>query len=155
FFLFILVSLVILVGWVWLQNRLWPPKGPDKKDVAEKKDEDDKKDKEEKKPPAPVFAKWDRLPVPVKKVAAYAGTVAAPLHLAVPGFLGNPFIGESALVGSLSLVAQVKDLQTPKELPVKRHTLGGDGFFLEAELTTRGAGVQQVTFTEVTRFKAA
>src|SRR5262249_10175468 len=139
FFLFILVSLVILVGWMWLQNRLWPPrKGPEeKKDVAEKKEDGDKKDEEVKKPPPPAFVKWDRLSVPVKKAAAYAGTVAAPLHLAAPGFL-NPVIGETSLFGSLSLVAEVKDLKTPKELPVVRHTLGGDGFFLEAELTTRG-----------------
>src|SRR5437879_5151543 len=101
FFLFIMVSLVILVVWIWLQT-LWRPAPPedkkDKKDVAEKK--------KPKEAPPPVA--WKDLSIPAKKAAVYAGSVATPLPWTAPAFLGT-------MAGNASLVAQVKDLKDLKE----------------------------------------
>src|SRR5262249_37903610 len=107
-----------------------------------------------KEPPPKVFAHWERLSVREKQVAAYAGSLAAPLNFAVPGVLGNPVIAELSLFGSLPLIAKVKDLKEPKQ--PDRFILGGDDYFLKVVVTTKGAGVQQLTFNErLTGFLAA
>src|SRR5262249_20860943 len=63
-------------------------------------------------------------------------------------------IAELSLFGSLPLIAKVKDLKEPKQ--PDRFILGGDDYFLKVVVTTKGAGVQQVTFNErLTGFLAA
>jgi YidC/Oxa1 family membrane protein insertase len=137
FVLFIVLCLLVLVGWTWLQGQLWPPRPKAKEDdkkAAEKKEP--KKEKDVKEQPARRFTGWTALPGPVKQAASGAGPVAAAPGFAPPG-----------MIASL--------LFPPEDPKITEHILGGSGYFLEAVATTKGGGLRRVTFTKVTGFKAA
>lgn len=156
FFLFIVICLLVLIGWTWLQGQLWPPQPKDKKDeqkAAEKKEpKKDEKKEVKQEAPAPRYAAFASLSVPAKKAAAQAGTIAAAVPgLVTPGMVAPVALVPASLYANVLSLAKVKDLEEPK---LVKHRLGGDGFFLEA-VVGRGAGLEKVSFTKVTGFLAA
>lgn len=123
---FIVVCLVIIMGWVWLQNQLWPPRQPDPNQVAQK---DAKKQDEEKKDPA---KKDDEKKQEEKKPEDKKPEDKKPEVKPPP----KP---------------EIKEKAAPEPEP-ETIALGSDKTYLQVKLTTRGAGVQQVVLT---RFQAA
>ena len=121
--LFVLLSAVILGGWFWTANFLNAPKDTDKELV-----EEDAKAKEAKAKAAKV--KEDREKE-TKAVAAKARE------------LKEKELKEK-IKEEVNLAA--------KDEPAQTVTLGGEGFHLSVDTTTRGAGVRKVTLN---RFKAA
>src|SRR5262249_45712354 len=128
FLLFILICLAILVGWIWLQNLIWPPanKDKDKDKLAEKKDDDPKKDKDKdkevKKEPPKEFVPWANLSPEAKRAATCASLVGAPLSL-MPGTVSSLLRAESALAVAWTFLDQIKEPKEPKVEPVVRKTL--------------------------------
>ncbi|MBM4068031.1 MAG: membrane protein insertase YidC [Planctomycetes bacterium] len=140
---FLVVAMLVMLGWIQLQQILWPgkPRQPDdKKDPIAKQDKDrDKKVKDQGKAkdkkkeiakPAPPVADWDRLGPEARNSVLAASSITS-------AFGGSPF-GIPAFVGRIQ--------QT------QRHVLGGAGFFLEAVISSRGAGVERLTLNN---FEAA
>ncbi len=135
FIAFLILSVVILVGWSLLQQQLWPvrPKKPaDKKEQKEVvKGKDKKEDKKEEKNKAAAISAWDGLRPEARNAILAALTVTS-----------------SAGNGSLTAIpAYLERIEQ-----VKRITLGGKGYFLEAVVTSQGAGLQKLTLKD---FKAA
>lgn len=133
FVLFIIMSVVILVGWTWLQNQLWPvkPKKPDdknavveKKEIAKKK-EQDKKEKEPVKQAADVS--WHRLGQEARNSILAALTVTST-------FGHGPFAILPDYLGGMHQVS--------------RYALGGEDYFLKATLTSQGAGIERLTLNK-------
>ncbi|HMF16044.1 MAG TPA: YidC/Oxa1 family insertase periplasmic-domain containing protein, partial [Gemmataceae bacterium] len=141
FVLFMITCLVILVGWMWLQNQLWPPRPRPKDDkAAEKK----KKEKEKEKEKAwPVIAMpsleniWQNLSAG-QKLAAAVTVLPTPSSLTL--LYGAKFPD--------FLAANVKiniKLVQPKD-GIRTFTLGEtDKSFITAVFTTKGGGIQKLT----------
>jgi YidC/Oxa1 family membrane protein insertase len=160
FVIFMITCLVILVGWMWLQNQIWPPRPRPKDDkrAAEKK----KKEKEKEKEKAPVIALpwledvWPKLSEGEKLTAAVSilpssfSTLSSPFStLPSPLCLGLLF--DSKLPTFLAVNNKLKfKTDQPK---VQTFILGATDkttpqdkrFFITAVFTNRGAGIQQVT----------
>lgn len=143
---FLVVAMLVMLGWIQLQQVLWPgkPKQADgKKDAIARKDKDgDKKEKDKSKDKGkdkdkgiekPVLspAEWDRLGPEARNSVLAALSISS-------AFGGSPFAAIPALVGRIQ--------QT------QRHVLGGKDFFLEAVVSSRGAGVERLTLNN---FEAA
>jgi YidC/Oxa1 family membrane protein insertase len=148
FVVFIIICVAIMVGWIWLQNQLWPPQPRPREDkkVAQKK-------KKEKEKPAPVVHLpmlgdiWQDLSWGGKTAAAVTA-VTSPNLMALfynpkfPTFLAvNVKITEPKAPTQIFTLGETDD-KTPEE---KR-------FFITAVFTTQGAGIQQVTLND---FKGA
>lgn len=133
---FLIVAMILLFGWIQLQRALWPgkPKADDKKAVAEKKKEPDKDKKAKDKvaaKPAPVASEWDRLSPEARNSLLAALSISSSF-------------GTGSLTSIPAFLGQLR--------PAQRHVLGGKDFFLEAVLTSRGAGVEKLTLN---KFEAA
>src|SRR5579864_8779515 len=91
FVVFMITCVIILVGWMWLQNQIWPPQPP-AKDAAKKLAEKKKKDKEKGKIPpkkSELEIYFAKLPPENQQLAAFLG-LASPTSLAAiydPQFL--------------------------------------------------------------------
>lgn len=130
---FLIFMVLFLPAWIWLQNTIWPPPPPKKpEEIAQQKKND-----EAKKAPTRPQARWNSLTVDLKKTL---------LQIPSP----DPY---ASLVGaSAALTVQVR--QAELTAPARTVVLGGKekGHFIQALLTTRGAGVQQLILT---KFEAA
>jgi YidC/Oxa1 family membrane protein insertase len=131
--MFMVVSILILVGWSWLQNKLWPP--PLRRDNTQAK-VDAKKGAQEHRVAAKA-APWRDLSPETRQ----ALLIAAVITLPEAGLRGLHF---------RDLQAQLKP--AAPEAPVEQIVLGGKDFFLTAVLTTKGGGVQKLTLNN---FQAA
>jgi YidC/Oxa1 family membrane protein insertase len=131
FVAFILVSVLILAGWMLVQNQFRPANPPPKDDqhkAAEKKD----KPKEVQKKPRPA-ALWKDLSPGTKEALWAALAVTAPLSHGLP----------------IQIPEYVAHIPRPEpEANPQQFTLGGKDYFLQAVLSTRGAGVVQVTLNQ-------
>ncbi|MCI0643122.1 MAG: YidC/Oxa1 family insertase periplasmic-domain containing protein [Gemmataceae bacterium] len=133
FVLFMVLSLVILVGWMWLQTQLWPPDPKKKDDAVADKKKDDKKDGK-KVEQVKKEARWEDLTDLQKKLVA---------HMPLP------------MPMTLGIFAHLAPKEDKKEKEVPAETIAiGDPkkFHIHALLTTRGGGVQKLVLN---RFKAA
>jgi YidC/Oxa1 family membrane protein insertase len=133
---FMIVSVLILVAWMWMQQALFPPRQKEDKAAAI-----EKKDKDAGKKPADERANiWSKLSPQEKNALLIAQAVASPalLPLAVRQFPEQ-------------FLAKAPAPKQPEKAP-ETYTLGGEGFFLAAKLTSHGAGVEQVTLN---RFEGA
>jgi YidC/Oxa1 family membrane protein insertase len=159
FIWFMVLSFLILVGWVWVQNKFWPakPKGPKDDTTARQIDwrqygpaaravnlianrglplagvvEELRLGQDLwHTPPRPrVLARWDDLTETQRKIAAL-------LPPPLPGTLGV-------------LAALIPEKR--EELAAVKIPFGGKNYQLEGVLTTRGAGVERLTLT---KFEAA
>jgi YidC/Oxa1 family membrane protein insertase len=127
---FIIATLLIMVGWFWLQRQLWPP--PERKAADKKEEVARKSEKEPAKPePPPV-----RLS-PQEQDLAQRLVIVGLQPLAPPG-----------LGGLLTVAPQIR----PAGDKIETVELGGPDYYIRARLTTRGAGVERLTLT---KFKAA
>ncbi len=126
FIVFILACMLILMGWMWLQNQLFPARRPNPAEQAKKEEKKDDKDKEkekekdkerkEEKPPAVAEVK------PAEKKEE-----------------------------KKTEQKKAEEKKEPERAP-ETYTLGGPDTHLQALLTTKGAGVQRLVLT---RFQAA
>jgi YidC/Oxa1 family membrane protein insertase len=129
FIAFILVSIAILAGWMFLQRSLAPPKPPEKKDDAVVAKMDDKKP-DEKKDDKKVDDKKAEEKQPGKKDEK------------------QPKVDEK----KVEPVEAKKETPPPPPAKAETFTLGDDESFLKVLLTNRGAAVRKLTLT---RFEAA
>lgn len=139
FILFLVLTFIILVGWMWLQSQLWPPQPKKKTEEQQAKKQVEKK--AQPKPP-------EKLPWPWEDLSATAQSMKA-VRLSVSG---------AAPLGVLETAFQWKILELPparkKTVPpkavaaVKTIQLGDKDYFLNAELTNHGAGVRKLTLTK-------
>jgi len=173
---FMVLSLFILLGWIFLQNRIWPPKikEPEKKEL-----------KDAETPPLvwkkqgwmglsanvvafpfasdPFTASWQTVanlellysaPQPklteppklspeqiVQLRKGIAITLSATTSSALPQFANPGYI-----------LAMLDNPTRPVEPPTENVTIGGEDFFLEAKLTTKGAGIEALWLNQ---FQAA
>ena len=136
FITFIILSVLTLTGWYWLQAQLWPQLANKKDDkVAEKKADEKKKVDARKKDdakPAPRETRWHEIPERVR-----------PALVILPNGVATGFGLAAQLVASQLLPTLPKNVET---------TLGGEGFHLDVALTSLGAGVRRVTLN---RFKGS
>jgi YidC/Oxa1 family membrane protein insertase len=144
FLLFIVLCILILVGWSWLQNQIWPPPPPKKPgDTVAKKEEPkkpDEKKKDEKKDldkPAPP------LP-PLKLGLARPQELFASL-LTVPAWNVPGFVHPQVLVGDLVLTERSTAARAASQLaaalqpdprgPLVPHALGSHLLLAREALT--------------------
>jgi len=134
---FMIASALILFGWMWLQQVLFPVKPKDDKSAAI-----DKKDKEAAKKAAVAEAKkWSRFAEAEKHALVVAQAIAFP-----------SLIPLAAREHPEQFLAKVEAAPAAKEKEPETFTLGGKDFFLTVKLTTHGAGIEQVTLN---KFKGA
>jgi YidC/Oxa1 family membrane protein insertase len=143
FWLFLLLSTVILLGWIWFQSQFGEQSDAKKEDQkAEAKPDENKPD--EKKP--------EDNPPPVEPPPAVHNKTTKLVAAAVSALgLNQPLI-TIALAASAEETARALIEPDSTLTEVATCPLGGDGFYLNAMLTTRGAGVQRLTLT---KFQAA
>src|SRR5260370_15568317 len=149
FVLFMVACLVLLVGWMWLPNQLWPPRPRPKDDDAKGAAEKKKKDKDKAGPVIALPRLEDLWQDQSKYVlaAAAATAVAAPSGLAL--FYNSKF--------PLILAANIK-IPQPK-VETQTYTLGETNdqtpvdkrFFITAVFTNRAAGVPNLTLNSLKR----
>lgn len=137
--LFVLLSALVIGGWLWYQS-LYPPTPPEKKG-----DEQAQKDK--------------KLPRKLTRTEAQA-TIAVRI-VAAPCWQFGTLADVALLRHDLQVAratfppmpekkgGEVAKKEPPKknEAPVATYVLGGDDFHLSVGVTTRGAGVQRLTLT--------
>jgi YidC/Oxa1 family membrane protein insertase len=133
--IFMVASVIILVGWTWLQQQLFPRPKDDKKAAVEKKKEAGKK-------AAVAKAKiWSAFSLAEKNALLVAQAAGSPTLLpALARFHPDLFQPPPPVTPA-----------PPKKL-AETFAMGGKDFFLTVKLTTEGAGVQQVTLND---FKGA
>src|SRR5262245_5583119 len=170
FVLFIVTCLIILLGWTWMQNQLWPP--PEKKD-DDKKAAEKKPEVKKDTPKVPIVWTLKNKKIVTAATAVTALGTADALASLTPAWQAGRALSildptedqRKALTlaeavatvwnpASVWRVAQAKifpDVK-PETAKVTRVTLGGDGYYLEAVLTSKGAGVEKLILT---KFKAA
>jgi YidC/Oxa1 family membrane protein insertase len=162
FIIFIALSILVLAGWTWLSHRLWPPstaKTDTKAPAAAKLTPAEKQ--------ADAFAQLPALdalpaaigggPWAVLATGRGIGVLRNPRPVDLQGIVRRH--PEITLPGTLALAAATDTpplfaalgLMVPDKAvrPAARQvTLGGPGYFIEAGLTTQGAGVSRLTLTE-------
>jgi YidC/Oxa1 family membrane protein insertase len=131
---FFVASMALLVGWQFFMNWMWPPKPRAAKPRGEAIS-------------LPDPRMWANLPAAVPPVLALPGAgVSGPVQLAVEaGVLSNRVASQ----GRPTAVAK-KEEAPPKPIVRKKTEeirIGDDSFNLKGTLTTRGAGVQNLTLT--------
>jgi YidC/Oxa1 family membrane protein insertase len=168
--LFIILSILVFVGWNWLQNELWPPQEAKDKDKDKKAEKKEKKEKPAEKPPPPPKS-WfalsieEQIAVTKNGATIYAGLTAAPgLASLLPAALTADTIvwrdvaalkkKREAEQAALKKKRDAEEAALKKKREAERAQmdepipLGGQGYFLDAVLSTRGGGVRRVTLTE-------
>ncbi len=126
---FFLISMVFLMSWQWLMNKIWPPKP---------------RPAVEAKVPLPHPVLWANLPAAVPPTPGLSGVGAAVQLASDVGVLSNKLAAEPPKV-----VAKKSD-EVPKPVvrkESKQVVIGDDTFNLKGSLTTRGAGVQSLFLT--------
>lgn len=172
--LFMVLCLVVLLGWIPIQNMIWPPKPKDVQKKEVKKDDEKEKAKFKEEwakawkslhPVAQTFLIGNQffdssplldlvwLTVDPKLLPNYTKPpgpeelrLARIASLLVPP--DNPF-GPLPSLGHLTTFS-LPYVETQPDAIVK--TIGGPDYFLEAKLTSRGAGVQSLWLN---KFQAA
>ena len=139
FVIFIITCLVIMVGWMWLQERIWPPRPRNKDDkAAEKK-------------AAPVIALprlkdiWQDLTAEGKHAAAVSA-LAFPPSLVL--FYNPNFPAFLAANIKIKLRQPKEETQTYTLGETDANTPADKRFFITAVFTNRGAGIQKVTLND-------
>jgi YidC/Oxa1 family membrane protein insertase len=141
---FIVLCILILVGWGMLQNALWPP--PQKKKVDETAA---KKERPEEKPLPPLTA------ADMRRLAAAlgAGGVANGLNPQNPALIAAQLgAGQEVAERVAQVVTPFLDFFTPASATARAIDLSGDNSYLQVKVTTLGAGVQRLTLP---KFQAA
>lgn len=156
---FMVLCLAILLGWMYVQNLIWPPR------------------ERPADPNAPTPVDWTKAGPYAKSVHLLASRAIladpltdvcrlgldAELILPAPRYASLDAFGEKTraalrlapIPGPLSLLGPLLAYEAAKPKPTeaaKTIDLGGDGYFLQAKLTTKGAAVQRVVLTD---FEAA
>lgn len=156
---FMVLCLAILLGWMYVQNLIWPPR-PRPVD-----------------PEAPTPVEWSKVGPHAKVLHLLASRALATdpltdvcrlgldaeLVLPAPRYASLDAFGEKTRValrllpspGPWNLLGPLLAYEAAKPKPTpaaKSIVLGGDGYFLQVELTTKGAGVRKVVLTD---FEAA
>lgn len=154
FWLFLLLSAGILLGWTWLQTQLWPvvPKKPG--EISTKKIPGPEVKKE---PPA---WPWQHLPAGEQSRIVAGLTAATSPALSGAGSLVD--LAAAALLPDevRRQTLRKQEQEKPKIVAqqpappakIESVTLGNDDFFIQAVLSTQGAGVRKLTLTN---FQAA
>lgn len=155
FVLFMVLSFLILVGWVWLQNKLWPPPPPRHKVdwtkvapavnlVANRGPLGgllvDLGRTQNFPPPAPPrpAPRWADFTDKERKIVRDSKFMV---------LLPPPLPTTFALLGQLLPPELAKSAEVAKEIP-----FGGKDFYIQGSFTTRGAGIQKLYLN---KFKAA
>ena len=136
FVIFIITCLVIMVGWMWLQERIWPPQARPKDDkaIAEKK----KKKEKEKEKVAPEI--WRELSEDRKIAALVSAAIGSPPGSGM-GVFHHPHF-------QFFLAANFKAIGTYTLGETDANTPADKRFFITAVFTNRGAGIQKVTLND-------
>lgn len=146
---FMVLSLAVLMGYIYLQEVLWPRRAKDADQKEKKKDE-----------PA---VNWKKVGPAANVANLVANRVSTGDHLVEAALLGSDYQLVEPSSPAPAAPDYVKDgayvagrvageSVTVPEANAQFETIGGPDYFLEAKLTTRGAGVQALWLNQ---FEAA
>jgi len=159
FILFMVLSFLILIGWVWVQNKVWPRKSKNHQNeqavqrvdwlkygaIARATNLIGSRGLPLGMVPNEILLTQDLQFTPPERRRETRWEDLTPEHQKVAVLLPPP------LPSTLGILAQL----IPKlnaEPPVEEIRFGGEGFFLEGTFTTRGAGIRKLFLN---KFQAA